>query len=419
MSAKSQRPPTVAELLRDEISAITEPTAVNDVIDRVLQRFQSKAKNPRSSIRTTIATEAGGLFVFVDRDHILPTSIALQGLRFRIPLSQLEIDEGGFAMEYLNDYLPSERTPLENRVQVLDEQNCPMSVRKVVHIEKRRDTIFGEYTDVTSLLVIKDWLKAHHANAGDSLIVNVEDRESFILRLSFETAGDVRQDEVLRRDQQLCDLVYDMLEHSADERLYPHIAIPTVLARLPDRMGYAGSHWRIALQGDERMAFNGMMISYSDAPGSPFERMALGYAFGGKPFTREQGQQVYRFSARFKPGKSKPATIEIQGNQTMFDFDQMLRRAFKHDTWDHLGGFWLLVPRANGRFREVEIGACAPDRDYKLDGSAAHVAVAGLGLTVGSRLKYVYDFGDWIEHELTLEAIEPASVKTRNPRIVN
>jgi hypothetical protein len=159
------------------------------------------------------------------------------------------------------------------------------------------------------------------------------------------------------------------------------------------------------------MICDGISISYTDAPLSLFERIEGDIGFEGKAFTREQGRQVYRFSARLMRSKRKPAIIEIQGSQTMFDLDQTLRDAFGHDTWDHLSGFWLLVPRANGRFREVEIGACAPDRKYKLDGSAVDVAVASLGLSTGSRLKYVYDFGDWIEHELTLEAIEPAQVK--------
>src|SRR3712207_6997999 len=39
-------------------------------------------------------------------------------------------------------------------------------------------------------------------------------------------------------------------------------------------------------------------------------------------------------------------------------------------------------------------------------GSAADVHLAGLELKPGDQLKYVYDVGDWIEHRLTLEAIE-------------
>jgi hypothetical protein len=37
------------------------------------------------------------------------------------------------------------------------------------------------------------------------------------------------------------------------------------------------------------------------------------------------------------------------------------------------------------------------------EGSGAQIRIAGLGLQIGDRLKYVYDFGDWIEHKITLE----------------
>ncbi|MCK4818955.1 hypothetical protein KA005_24490 [bacterium] len=40
------------------------------------------------------------------------------------------------------------------------------------------------------------------------------------------------------------------------------------------------------------------------------------------------------------------------------------------------------------------------------EGNGADIRIAGLGLQVGDRLKYVYDFGDWIEHEIIVEKIE-------------
>ena len=51
-------------------------------------------------------------------------------------------------------------------------------------------------------------------------------------------------------------------------------------------------------------------------------------------------------------------------------------------------------------------------------GSGAEVQVAGLGLEPGNELKYVYDFGDWIEHRLGLEEIVEPEAKVEYPRIV-
>ena len=39
------------------------------------------------------------------------------------------------------------------------------------------------------------------------------------------------------------------------------------------------------------------------------------------------------------------------------------------------------------------------------EGEANDIVIASLSLQVGDTLKWVHDFGDWIEHLLTVEAI--------------
>lgn len=56
---------------------------------------------------------------------------------------------------------------------------------------------------------------------------------------------------------------------------------------------------------------------------------------------------------------------------------------------------WKLVRRGQtSRFREIDLGNVDPLGE----GNGADSRIAGLGLQVGDRLKYVYYFGDWIEH---------------------
>jgi len=66
------------------------------------------------------------------------------------------------------------------------------------------------------------------------------------------------------------------------------------------------------------------------------------------------------------------------------------------------------------RMREVEIGDVEPMGG----GDGARIKVAELGLAVGEQLKYVYDFGDWIEHQLTLQALEAPQSNVEYPREV-
>jgi len=52
-------------------------------------------------------------------------------------------------------------------------------------------------------------------------------------------------------------------------------------------------------------------------------------------------------------------------------------------------------------------------------GEGADVQIASLELEIGSQMKYVYDFGDWIEHSITLETIGAAETDTQYPRIAS
>jgi hypothetical protein len=134
-----------------------------------------------------------------------------------------------------------------------------------------------------------------------------------------------------------------------------------------------------------------------------------------QPFTREQGQQVYRFKASTR-GRKRERIIEIQGEQTLADFDDVMRQAFNRDPMDHLSEFTRIIRRGKGKQpREVHYGELNP---FEMT-AAARLRVAGLGLEVGAELQYVYDFGDWIEHTLLLEGVHPPEGGVEYPRVVS
>jgi hypothetical protein len=210
-----------------------------------------------------------------------------------------------------------------------------------------------------------------------------------------------------------------MLEESSNEALYTHQAIPTAYARLADPRGYPGDHWIDVVARDPRMLHTGFQIHYSDYV-NPFEAFSKIFDEEHTPlieeasFTAEQAQQIYLFKASLWHRSGIWRMIEIEGGHTLADLDLVLREAFQHDPMDHLGGFWKLLPRGKTkRVREVDLG----DVDPLGEGTAAEVHLAGLGLKPGDQLKYVYDFGDWIEHRLTLEAVVEPQTNIDYPRI--
>jgi len=80
-----------------------------------------------------------------------------------------------------------------------------------------------------------------------------------------------------------------------------------------------------------------------------------------------------------------------------------------------MSGFWRLIRRGKGkRYREVELGDINPFGE----GDGADVVIGSLDLEPGSKLRYVYDFGDWIEHDIALEAIVPPDQNAEYPRLV-
>ncbi|ODS35042.1 MAG: hypothetical protein A7316_04540 [Candidatus Altiarchaeales archaeon WOR_SM1_86-2] len=118
---------------------------------------------------------------------------------------------------------------------------------------------------------------------------------------------------------------------------------------------------------------------------------------------------VYVFKAALKHRKGLWRRIEIRDDQTLGDLDDMMREAFNHDTFDHLSEFYR-DPSCRSGFGEIY-----PDGE----GSGADVRIGAIGLYKGIKIGYVYDFGDYIQHVLTLEEIKNTEKNVKYPRITD
>jgi len=213
-----------------------------------------------------------------------------------------------------------------------------------------------------------------------------------------------------------------MLESARYEQIFLFDAIPTLYARLPDKAGCPPDHWRYIVQQDERMKTGAVDIRYADSHslwdnliGDVLKEGTRPKSKPEKKLVKGKHKEIYRFRAAFKNRPSIWRDIEIQGEQTLGELDEELRTSFNHDTSDHLSGFWKLVSRGGGkqkRYREVDLGDINPFEG----GEAAGVTIASLGLQINDGLKYVYDFGDWIEHTLTLNAVSDPQPGVEYPR---
>lgn len=431
MSSFTEKPPSYEEIMAGLLRSTPGPLSVKRLAEKLLAARPSQAKNPLRAMRTHIRQANGRQLVFLDTDTILPVRLAFQGARLRLPLDREMASKG---MVDIGDSLPSYlplHFPLE-RVRFVDSAGKPIAFQ-VKRVSQRVNTPFGRQDITTLYASLSSWFRAQKVYAKDHLLITILDWEGGVLQLEREPFGQRNRDLLAQRNRLLADMFFDLLESAVDEDIYVRVAVPSVYARLPDKSGYPPGHWMIVLEEDGRMTSDGWRIHYSESGFSPLERLAREIAGEPRhappqPVSRHQGEQVYRFKAALAYRPNLWREIELQGKQTLADLDLALRQAFEHDVFDHLGGFWKLIPRGvqakpgaarrgaagRARYREVELGDVEPMGG----GEGAGTKIAGLGLAVGERLKYVYDFGDWIEHHLTLEAVGTPQASVKYPREV-
>lgn len=414
--------PTYDQVIENILRQAFAPMSVLDLAQKISAARPSTSKDPVKAAEKKIREAVGRQLVYLDANTILPLQIAWQGVRFRMDLSHEEVNKGFFDVGIaLSFYLPSGFSLTNLRLVDKDGQAIKFKVNAV---NKKVKGLFGTSQETFYYCHISEWLHARRVAPMDHLLFTILDRENGVLRMEHEPHKQINAKLLESRNRLLADIFYELLENAPRERILLKGAIPTAYARLPEKDGYPPYHWIMLLSNDVRMETNGWDIVYRDGKKSMLDTL-FEEVSGSKPkppkrsVSKEQKEQVFRFKAELKHRSNIWRMIEIQGKNTLSDFNAMLVGAFDHD-FDHLGGFWKLVPRgASGgakrgvaRYREVDLGSVDPFGE----GDGADVTIAELELAVGNKMKYVFDFGDWIEHVLTLEAIEPPQPGAKYPR---
>ena len=416
---------TKTQLSRDEtiqqvISELNGPALIEDVIDEVLRRWPSRAKNPKGTLRSHIRNymTAESLLV-LDDALVAPTGIVMRGVRFRVVITTAEAEEGSLTLSPGFRFF-WRRKLVGEQISLRDAQGQPITGTIQMKSEQKPG-LWGLYTETWTTFRMAEWFKRESIRADDSLLVTVEDWDAGVFRLEREAAevSQRRQAEIEEADRRLVDWLYNRLENSGSEMI---IAEPTILAAHVQNCvypAYPGSHWLDAMRQDGRMdCWDQHTIRYANAP-SPFDFLLDDEPDEieppeEEPMAPEIAQKVFTFYAYFKHNKKLWRRIEIQGEHDLQDFDDILRDAFGHDS-DHLSGFWQRIRRGKtNRYREVELATTSSYSEYREN---AEQQVGSLELKVGDQLKYVYDFGDWVEHTVELEAIGDPQPDVEYPRI--
>jgi len=406
------KPISLRQALQQVIADLEGPISREEFYQRVLAIRPSRAQKPTASIQSELRYGGSRLgLVTLDKDTYVPLQRAIQGIRFRIPLDQFEVKRGILFIQ--PGFEPFLCRPAKEAV-LLGEQGQRLPA-PVVNIKQERKSPLGTYTSTLEAFDLAAWLRAHKARQNDSVLFTLLNWQEATFQLEHEPYQRRQKQLITKQNQALADMLYALMEDTVDERIFTHEAVLTAYARLPSARDYPGDHWLLVVDADPRIRNTGFEITPADF------RLPLDFIFGREeptfrelPFSSQEGKKVYRFKATFKGSKIPWRQIEILGNQTLIQLDSMLRDAFEHDPMDHLSKFTQVIPRGKGKKpREVKFGTINPFEATP----ANKLRLAGLGLQVGAELEYVYDFGDWIEHSLTLETIADPQPGVKYPRL--
>ena len=256
------------------LAQVHGPMPVDEFARRVLAIYPSKAKNPLTALRSNLRSEhLGKTLVFLDRQTLVPLRMAMQGVRFRIPLTRQEATQGVLCIKPAFEYF-RRREVTHQDMQLLDADGRPLAAR-VVTLKQQRTGPLGSFTREIPVFELGDWYRTHRIRRNDSILVTIEDWERGHFRLEHEPVKRRRPQDIERQNRELANLLFDMLEAARDERIYAHQAIPTAYACLSEPRGYPGDHWIEVIAHDARMQWDGFAIHYSEFR-SPFEAMLLG-----------------------------------------------------------------------------------------------------------------------------------------------
>jgi hypothetical protein len=350
-----------------------------------------------------------------------PLRQAMRGVRFRIVLGRQEVRQGVLA---LNSVLAGFVSQYEvGSVQWMDEQGQPLSAPPA-WLNERRRSLGKAFTYRRPALDLGGWIRARRARPDDSILVTVEDWDKKRFRLELEPRQ-ARRDhlaEIERHNQKLTNILVSMLQTSRSDSLHVPEAIPTAYASLADPLAYPGDPWTELVDRDPRIERAGASITYVGRD-SPLEHLLenlhgdpLGAQSQPQPHRQIAGRQVYRFRVRLKDQPESCRFIEILPEQTLGHLDFALRDAFEYHPIAHATSYQLLSAGANGQAEnERGLGYIDP---YAEDGLVER-KISELRLVPRSRLAFVYDLRRWIEHELELEAIQPADPMAIYPKVMH
>ena len=239
--------PTIASILQALAAHYDGPVPEREVMDRVLERRPSRAKDPYASIRERLRWEGPLLgWVRMGRGTLLPLRVALSGLRFRCIPSDDEVREGQLDLRLLAPFvlLREDLHRLEDAAgaSVPLRFVTPPPIASVLGVSFR-----------SPLLDLRDWYAANGFLAGDSIELSVIEAAPLTLRIEREAAPHFNAAAVVAQDRELLDAIWAQVRRAPNTPLHSAEVVLPAFATASWRGAYPGTPWQVLVQRDRRI----------------------------------------------------------------------------------------------------------------------------------------------------------------------
>jgi hypothetical protein len=242
----STHEPTIANILRRLAAEHDGPVPERRVLEQVLERRPSSAKNPYATIRERLRWDGLTLgWLRLNRHELVPLRVALQGLRFRCVPRAADVERGILPLAHLQPFVG-----LRSVIVHL----CDNNGAQIAHLDLDADSMFQlpEHFNARSCN-LSAWYAHTGFVPGDSILVTTIAAEPLTLQLVREPAAEFRRADVAAQDAELLSAIVERVARSQMTLMPSDEVVLPIFAAANWRTSYPGTPWQQLVTQDRRL----------------------------------------------------------------------------------------------------------------------------------------------------------------------
>jgi hypothetical protein len=162
---------TLKQVVEQVLSELNESVTVTDLADLVYAIYPTRSKTAMSSFRNCLHYDEQGVnLVYLDKFTVLPMRIAMQGVRFRIPIDRHAEKENEIPFLFFNYFIDRQGEP--KNVRFVDNTGNSIAFKTKSARNIWEPTSLWR-RDFVNVFEFTEWFNKTRPQRGDSLLVTV------------------------------------------------------------------------------------------------------------------------------------------------------------------------------------------------------------------------------------------------------